>query len=88
MVPKPYTMRDLDRDLLGETFELFSAFAKKYKSRYPYLEMQIGADGAGSINQAGQPGCNEWVSWDSLLDAPGKLTEAIAKWEKEIEEEN
>lgn len=80
-------MKAFERDLLCETFEQFQDFAQKYKGRYPYLEIQLLASGAGSINEAGEPGCNEWLAWDSLLDAPGKIREAIEKWEREIEEE-
>lgn len=70
---------------LYEAFKLFSDYAEKHRENY--LEMRISRDGAGSIGRSGEPGCNEWMTWNHLDEASGKVREAIAEWEKQEKEE-
>lgn len=77
-------MRDLECDDLYMCFCLFRDYAKKHHEKY--LEISFTQTGSGSINLSGHPGCQEWVGWDNLEDAPAKIKEAFEKLEKENEE--
>lgn len=80
------TRREMERDGLYMIFCSMRDYAQK--TREKWLEIQVRADGSGSINTAGSPGCNEWVAWDDLDRGPGTVIEAIEKWTKQYEEEN
>lgn len=73
--------REMERDQIYDLFCQFRAYAQKHNERY--LILTFSPDGAGNINTAGQPGCNEWIAWNDLMDGPAILTQAIETWEKE-----
>lgn len=79
------TMQETEAGQLYEVFTLFSNYAKQHRENH--LEIIFSPSGAGSIKQSYDPGCNEWLAWNDLDEAPGKLRAAIAQWEKQEAEE-